>query len=228
MSLRRMGYAGVVAAVVSGSVDAGQAMQPVAPVVDYEGVRSALVGVELNRPGIVERLVVVHGAAALTHGVQPEALRAALAALRADNLLVASLVQRFEDLVAIIDRQAAEQAALPLGPMATKDGAGSGASSWIGNVAGNNVASGTGSGVAAGTYNVASGTNAFVAAGQSNQAGGVSSLVIGGFDNRALGIDSLVGGGEESLFLRNVSVVVRSILGDAAINFAIGASSVPL
>ena len=76
-----------------------------------------------------------------------------------------------------------------------KDGPGSGTNSWIGFTAGNNVASGNGSAVGAGTFNLASNTNASVFAGQSNVASGVSSLVIGGFDNRATAIDSLVGAG---------------------------------
>jgi len=76
-----------------------------------------------------------------------------------------------------------------------KDGPGTGANSWIGYTFGNNVASGTSSAVAAGSYNVASGQGSFVGAGTSNQAAGISSLVIGGFDNHAIAIDSLVGAG---------------------------------
>jgi hypothetical protein len=76
-----------------------------------------------------------------------------------------------------------------------KDGPGSGAGSWIGYTAGSNVASGSGSAVAAGKFNAAVNTNAAIFAGQSNSANGVSSLVIGGFDNHATAIDSLVGAG---------------------------------
>ncbi|HSV19171.1 MAG TPA: tail fiber domain-containing protein [Casimicrobiaceae bacterium] len=76
-----------------------------------------------------------------------------------------------------------------------KDGPGSGAGSWIGYTAGSNVASGSGSAVAAGKFNAAVNTNASIFAGQSNSANGVSSLVIGGFDNHATAIDSLVGAG---------------------------------
>ncbi|HSV17792.1 MAG TPA: Ig-like domain repeat protein, partial [Casimicrobiaceae bacterium] len=64
---------------------------------------------------------------------------------------------------------------------------------WLGFQLGSSVATGAGSGVAAGSFNVASGQGSFVGAGTSNQAAGTSSLVIGGFDNHAIGIDSLVG-----------------------------------
>jgi hypothetical protein len=76
-----------------------------------------------------------------------------------------------------------------------KDGSGSGAQSWIGYTAGSNIATATGSAVAAGRFNAATNTNASVFAGQSNSANGVSSLVIGGFDNHATAIDTLVGAG---------------------------------
>jgi len=76
-----------------------------------------------------------------------------------------------------------------------KDGPGSGANSWIGYTAGNNVASGPGSAVAAGTFNAATAQNASVFAGQSNSADGISSTVVGGFDNHAEVIDSTVVGG---------------------------------
>ena len=89
-----------------------------------------------------------------------------------------------------------------------KDGSGSGANSWIGYVAGSNVASGSGSAVAAGRFNTASGQNAFVAAGQSNVASGISSLVIGGFDNQATVIDAMVGAGAGNRATGARSVVV--------------------
>ena len=104
-----------------------------------------------------------------------------------------------------------------------KDGSGSGANSWIGYTAGGNSASGSGSAVAAGTFNSASGTNSFVGAGsfnsasglnsfvgagQSNSADGISSLVIGGFDNHATVIDSTVvaGAGNRATGARSVVV----------------------
>jgi len=91
---------------------------------------------------------------------------------------------------------------------APKDGTGSGSNSWIGYTAGNNVASGTGSAVAAGTFNAASAQNSAVFAGQSNVASGISSLVIGGFDNDATAIDSLVGAGAGNRATGARSVVV--------------------
>ena len=101
-----------------------------------------------------------------------------------------------------------EAGAMIIGRNVPKDGSGSGASSWIGYVAGGNVASASGSAVAAGTFNTASGQNAFVGAGQSNVASGISSLVIGGFDNRATVIDSLVvaGAGNRATGARSVVV----------------------
>ncbi len=81
------------------------------------------------------------------------------------------------------------------GPEILKDGSGTGSGSWIGFVAGGNIASGTSSAAAAGSNNVASGSNSFVGAGFANQANGISSLVMGGFDNRATNTDSLVGAG---------------------------------
>ena len=88
------------------------------------------------------------------------------------------------------------------------DGSGSGSNSWIGYLAGSNNASGSGSAVAAGTFNSASGQNAFVGAGQSNVASGTSSLVIGGFDNQATVIDALVvaGAGNRATGARSVVV----------------------
>ena len=76
-----------------------------------------------------------------------------------------------------------------------KDGSGSGTNSWIGNVAGGNVASGLDSAVTAGKSNQATAQGAFVGAGTANAATGVSSLVIGGFDNQATATDSLVASG---------------------------------
>jgi len=79
---------------------------------------------------------------------------------------------------------------------------------WLGYLSGGNIASGSGSAVAAGTSNVASGQASFVGAGQSNSANGVSSLVIGGFDNHATAIDSFVGAGAGNRAAGARSVVV--------------------
>lgn len=98
-----------------------------------------------------------------------------------------------------------------------KDGVGTGASSWIGFVAGGNAASGANSGVAAGTNNLASGAGAFVGAGVANQANGTSSLVLGGFDNRATNIDSVVGAGAG-----NRSTGARSVIVGGGYNLAAG------
>lgn len=76
-----------------------------------------------------------------------------------------------------------------------KDGSGSGSGSWIGYTAGNNIASGTNSAVAAGSNNQATQGGSSVFAGQFNTADGVSALVIGGFDNHATFTDAMVGGG---------------------------------
>jgi hypothetical protein len=89
-----------------------------------------------------------------------------------------------------------------------KDGSGTGTGSWIGYTAGFNQATGLNSAVAAGSNNLASGQGAFVGAGTANQANGLSSLVIGGFDNRAVGIDSLVGAGAGNRATASRSVIV--------------------
>jgi hypothetical protein len=107
--------------------------------------------------------------------------------------------------------------ALPTFGVIAKDGPGSGANSWIGYTAGNNVASGNGSAVGAGTFNQATNGNSSVFAGQSNVAAGVSSLVIGGFDNRALGIDSIVGAGAG-----HRAVGARSVIVGGGYNLASG------
>jgi len=80
-------------------------------------------------------------------------------------------------------------------PVVPKDGPGTGSGSWMGCTYCSNVASGAGSGVAAGSYNAATGQNAFVAAGQNNVASGLSTLVMGGFDNQASAVDAMVGSG---------------------------------
>ncbi len=98
-----------------------------------------------------------------------------------------------------------------------KDGSGSGANSWIGYVAGNNLATGTGSAVTAGTFNWASNLNSFVGAGQSNRASGISSLVFGGFDNWATAIDSVVIGGAG-----HRATGARSFIGGGGYNVASG------
>ena len=209
----------------------------------------ALLAVESNRSGIIERLVADHRAALVASGIGESAFRSALAALRADHLLAASLVNTLQEVTAVVAASPVEGsaltryvavaptstlAALPVadaylvrdgesltvvkaaqlqltgstqlvgyfvaglgsgGEFTRKDGPGSGANSWIGFTAGNNVASGPGSAVAAGTFNAATAQGSFVAAGQSNVASGISSLVIGGFDNQATAIDALIGGG---------------------------------
>ena len=104
-----------------------------------------------------------------------------------------------------------------IGNVAPKDGSGSGANSWIGYTFGNNQASGTGSAVAAGTFNLASGQGSFVGAGTSNNAAGVSSLVIGGFDNHAIGQDSLVGAGAG-----NQATAPRAVVVGGGYNLASG------
>ncbi len=104
-----------------------------------------------------------------------------------------------------------------IGTNAHADGPGTGSGSWIGYVAGGNVASGTNSAVTAGRNNVASGLGAFVGAGQANQANGISSLVIGGFDNQAVAIDSLVGAGAG-----NRATGARSVIVGGGYNLASG------
>jgi trimeric autotransporter adhesin len=101
-----------------------------------------------------------------------------------------------------------------------KDGAGTGTNSWIGYLAGNNIATGSGSSVWAGTFNQATAQGAFVGAGASNAATGISSLVIGGFDNRATAIDSLVGSGAG-----NRAIGARSIVVGGGYNLASGGFS---
>ena len=98
-----------------------------------------------------------------------------------------------------------------------KDGSGTGLNSWIGYVAGNNLASGSGSAVTAGTFNQATAQGAFVGAGTANAAMGISSLVIGGFDNRATAIDALVGSGAG-----NRATGARSIVVGGGYNLASG------
>jgi hypothetical protein len=92
--------------------------------------------------------------------------------------------------------------------MMLKDGAGSGPNSWIGFTTGNNSASGSGSAVAAGTWNSATNTSSMVVGGSNNTADGISSMVIGGFDNHATAIDSLVGAGAGNRATGARSVVV--------------------
>jgi hypothetical protein len=179
----------------------------------------ALAAVEANRPKIVARMVDAHGEAMLAHGVSLDAFRAALWQLPPERLLAASLADSPEEVNAIVGLS------LSKGPagLEPKDGAGSGPNSWIGYTAGNNVASGTGSAVAAGTFNVASGQNAFIGAGtfngakaanalvgggNSNYALGISSLVLGGFDNQATAIDAAVVAGAGSRATGARSVVV--------------------
>ena len=200
MAVVALGLAGLCCSAHAGRGFAGS--------LDDTGVREALRTVELNRTAIVARLVATYGADAVARRVAMADFHAALLSLRAENLLAASLVGSFDDVAAIVFRQAADDVAQVEAPFQTKDGPGSGPNSWIGYTAGGNVASGSGSAVAAGTFNLASGQNSFVAAGQSNVAAGTSSLVIGGFDNGARVVDSLVGGGAGNRATGARSVVV--------------------
>ena len=223
-----------------------------------------MLALESNRSGIVERLVSEYRVALVANGIAESAFRHALALLRIDQLLAASLVNTLQQVSSIVAAAPADSgvlsryvavaptrnvAALPAADaylvrsgeglsvvraaqlqltadtqlvgyfvapitanlsvaLTPKDGPGSGANSWIGYTAGNNVASGSGSAVAAGTFNAATSTNASVFAGQSNVASGISSLVIGGFDNRATVVDSLVvaGAGNRATGARSVVV----------------------
>ncbi|HEY1302916.1 MAG TPA: tail fiber domain-containing protein [Vicinamibacterales bacterium] len=256
-----------VSAATSGAVAVPFIVNHAADIVGEGAVADPLIAVETNRAAIINRLVGEYRSVLFAAGVSESAFRAALATLRADQLLAASLVDSIEDVTLIVNQipQNGESlrryvplspalvttmSALPIAeayvvrdgdalsivkaanlqlnaetqlvgyfaPTTTrlnasstitpKDSAGSGANSWIGYTAGNNVASGTGSAVAAGTFNLASGQNAFVAAGQNNVASGVSALVIGGFDNQATAIDSMIGGGAGNRALGPRSVVV--------------------
>ena len=200
--------AAVALVVCQGAALAGTGSPPSVDWTDAEGVRAALAAIEASRGSIVERLVGAHAEAAQAKGIDVETLRTALRSMRADRLLAATLAGSFEDLSAIVAQQADEEAHASRGVVVTKDGSGSGLNSWIGYTAGHNVASGSGSAVAAGTFNAATGQNAFVAAGQSNVAAGTSSMVIGGFDNQARVIDSLVGAGAGNRATGARSVVV--------------------
>jgi hypothetical protein len=210
MSSRARGtwWLGIVAVLASAPSLAGQGFAPTPDPIERASVQNVLAAVAANRLGIVERLVATHADAARAAGVPIEAVRTALLTLREDQLLAASLVHSFADVGAIVARQASEDAAAVQAPFDTKDGSGSGPNSWIGYTAGSNVASGSGSAVAAGRFNTASGQNAFVAAGQSNAAQGVSSLVLGGFDNRATVVDATVvaGAGNRATGARSVVV----------------------
>jgi hypothetical protein len=251
----------LIAAAVAGALSMLAVVPAGAEIIDHRAAGlvaisgDPLLAIEAHRSGIIARLAAEHRAALAASGISEGSFRDALAAVRADQLLAASLVNTLDEVSRIIAAGPAETpanssyvaltptntlAALPaadaylvrngehlsvvkpgqlqLGAttelvgyfvagtgnrllaggsaaFVAKDGTGSGPNSWIGYVAGNNLASGSGSAVAAGKFNNASGTNAFVGAGQSNVASGTSSLVIGGFDNRATAIDSLVGAG---------------------------------
>jgi len=215
--------AAVVLAIWQSAALAGTGALPTADSSNAEVVRILLGAVDESRGTIVERLVAYHAAAAQANGIDVDTLRTALRAMRADRLLVASLAGSFEELSAIVAQQANEDALPSRGLVVTKDGSGSGANSWIGYTGGGNVASGSGSAVAAGTHNVASGTNSFVGAGTFNAANGqgsfvgagtsnvanaTSALVMGGFDNQATVIDSLVvaGAGNRATGARSVVV----------------------
>jgi len=227
-------------------------------VVGAGAVSDPLIAVEANRGAIVNRLVADHAEALAARGIGQDAFRAALATLRADQLLAASLVNSLEEVTAIVAETPPSGASLQrfvaltptvptsmaqlpsaeaylvregealsvvkasqlqlgapgvvlvgyFAPATTtvyasstverfspKDGSGSGANSWIGYVAGNNIATGPGSAVAAGTFNAATNQNSFVGAGQSNFANGISATVVAGFDNQAIAIDSTIVGG---------------------------------
>jgi hypothetical protein len=73
-----------------------------AEVVGAGAAADPLIAVEAHRPAIVNRLVAEHGAALAALGVPADAFRAALGALRADQLLAASLVDSAEEVTAIL------------------------------------------------------------------------------------------------------------------------------
>jgi hypothetical protein len=238
--------------------------------------------IEVNRASIVQRIVRFFDEEIRAAGMTPEMAREQLSALRVDQLLAASLSNRFADVLNIVaeptssgtpshrfvsvspvatagyappaeaslfvvrskDRldiaPASALSALPAGSQVVgfftsmagstavvaassggvsrrMDGSGTGANSWIGYTAGGNVASGSGSAVAAGQNNTASGQSSFVAAGFANQANGISSLVIGGFDNRATNTDAMVGAGAG-----NRATGARSVIVGGGYNLASG------
>jgi trimeric autotransporter adhesin len=274
MNRRTLIAIGIAVAFGAGAQRAGAAaILPVqaSPAVAAAASSDALLAVEMNRSGIVDRIAAHHAQALAASGIALDDFRAALSLLRADQLLAASLVDNLDDVTAIVASMPSDSVSsqrfvamtptvpasigeLPgaesyvvrvgetlsiveakdlrsgstmqvvgyLAPfssgatiaydstprVASKDGPGSGSGSWIGRAGGGNVASGSGSAVAAGTSNTADNLNAGIFAGQANSADGVSSLVIGGFDNHAVAIDSLVGAGAGNRATGPRSVVV--------------------
>lgn len=256
--------------------------EPVTGIPDAVFTADPLFAIERMRFAIVARIVRQYRGELTEHDIDVDSFRSGLAALRADKLLAASLVDELEDVVAIlaapqaagaasqrfvaIDATAPAERALSTSATAyvlregerlaivtaselmahanarvvgyfepvnqvflsapaavgavAKDGPGSGAGSWLGYAAGNNVASGSGSAVAAGRFNAATNSNSAIFAGQSNSAEGLSSLVIGGFDNHATAIDSLVASGAG-----NRATGARSVVMGGGYNLASGAWS---
>lgn len=226
-------------------VQAGQVM----------AITDPLLAVESNRFAIVDRICSVHANAVAAKGISADVFREALLALRADQLLAASLVETLEEVTAIVAYEpidgptverfvpvapafvgtltqlppanaylvrehdkltivkvvdiglrpmsqlvgyfASTSPTVVLSPFAqrqavSKDGPGDGVGSWLGCTFCGNVASGTGSAVAAGASNAALGDNSFVGAGKSNVASGLSATVLSGFDNQATVVDATV------------------------------------
>jgi hypothetical protein len=252
------------------------------------GTTGLLFAVEQNRIGIVNRLIADHAEELAANGIDEKSFRNGLMALRADQLLAASLVNTLSEVDKVVadpagqysiqegfvaiapasgyafsDIPAADVYAVRDGDLLTlekasqlqldsptarivgyfksapstgtvvlsagdgnaipsagtqapyasssltlKDGPGTGTNSWLGFLGGNNIASGTNSAVAAGSFNSASNLNSFIGAGQSNSANGISSVVVGGFDNHAVAIDSTIVGGAGNRSTGARSVVI--------------------
>ena len=90
-------------------------------IVGAGAVSDPLIAVEANRPAIVNRLVADHADALRANGIDATAFRAALTALRADQLLAASLVNTVQEITTIVsqspDNGAALQRFVALTPM---------------------------------------------------------------------------------------------------------------
>ena len=71
-------------------------------VVAFDSITDPLLAVESNRLAIVNRLVLVHANSLAANGISTGAFREALLALRADQLLAASLVNTLEEVTAIV------------------------------------------------------------------------------------------------------------------------------
>src|SRR5438876_9159622 len=100
MLTRTMVSIGVVALLSSMSAQASAA-----PVIDNQApeivgagtVADPLIAIEASRNAIINRLVAEHGEALARQGISSETFRVALASLRADQLLAASLVNTLEE-----------------------------------------------------------------------------------------------------------------------------------